>query len=123
MSILSLLDDTDLEPIEETMRLLLRDPVNAQLAGTLAIGTIIDDDQMLPDGQTGAIITSTSSLTVVEGNTAGSSFNIRLSSRPTGVVFLTVELPSDTDLSVSKSTYRFFSRHLGYRPIGDGFGW
>ena len=104
---IEIINDGEQETIEEQFTLFLRDAAWGVLVDSEAVGYIVDDDQVLPPGTQTEIIVSSGDVTVPEGNSAGASINVRLSSAPSGTVVVTLSGASGTDLTINPVTLMF----------------
>ena len=102
----SIINDSDQEAIEELFTLFLRNAENGVLKTNLATGRIIDDDQSLPPGQ-GGIIVSYAELEVAEGDTNGISIDVSLSAAPSGTVDVTLAGLKNTDVTAAPASLTF----------------
>ena len=102
-----IVNDGVLEIAREQFTLALSSPTNGILARTSATGSIVDDDQALPSGQTIALVASTRELTVAEGDTNGTQFTVKLASQPSGTVTVTIGKGTGTGLTVTPATLTF----------------
>ena len=81
------------------------------LAHTAFGGDYVNVTKDLPvsitDDDTPAIVLSETDLTVTEGSAAGSSYTVKLATRPSDTVIVTISGHADTDLSLDKTTLTF----------------
>ena len=101
------INDGERETIEERFTLFVRNAVNGILVNTEPVGYIIDDDQSLAPGQQGAILVSSTQIEVDEGDAAGTSMTVSLSSEPTGTVVVLVNGAGGTVLAYSPTSLTF----------------
>ena len=69
--------------------------------------TVPDVEVSITENDTADIVLSKTSLTVMEGDAAGSSYTVKLATEPTGEVTVTVSGHAGTDLSLDKTTLTF----------------
>ena len=83
----------------------------ATLAHTASGGDYVNVTKDLPvsitDDDVAAIVLSETGLTVTEGDAAGSSYTVRLTTEPTGSVNVTISGHDGTDLTLDKTTLTF----------------
>src|SRR6185436_16843003 len=102
--------DTSVET-DETFLVNLSSPVNATLAKSQGVGTILNDDGVVPLN----LVLSTNSLRVPEGGSNG--FTVRLSALPSNDVNVTLSFASgDTDLKFGSTTNLLFTPSNGNVP-------
>ena len=69
--------------------------------------TVPDVEVSITENDTAGVVISKDSLTVGEGDAAGSSYTVRLATEPTGEVTVTVSGHAGTDLTLDKTTLTF----------------
>ena len=90
--------DQDDDPFNDVATLLHAASGGSHDSATETLGVTVSDDE------TASIVLSPDSLTVEEGDATGSSYTVKLSHVPTGMVTVTISGHSGTDLSLSGTT-------------------
>ena len=69
--------------------------------------TVPDVEVSITENDSAAVVLSKTDLTVTEGDAAGSSYTVKLATRPSDTVIVTISGHADTDLSLDKTTLTF----------------
>ena len=69
--------------------------------------TVPDVEVSITENDTAGLVISKDSLTVTEGDAAGSSYTVKLATRPTGTVTVSITGHAGTDLTLDKTTLTF----------------
>ena len=84
---------------DETVTVTLRTPIDAVIIDGSATGVILDDDQTA--ARTPGVVVDPAAVTVTEGDAAGASYTVALSSQPAADVTVAIIGHTGTDLSLS----------------------
>ena len=97
--------DFTFEPVDDDI---FEDDETVDVAGSTTVGLAVDGAQLtIIEDDVRGIVLSRSAVTVTEGDTSGAAYTIRLRSEPTGVVTVSIEPPSGTDVRTNAASYGF----------------